>query len=39
MEPVFLINNNKASYDSVINDGDAVETIFPKNYWRIQKIF
>lgn len=39
MEPVFLINNNKASYDSVINDGDAVETIFPKTIGEYRKYF
>lgn len=39
MEPVFLINGNRAAYDSLINEEDKVETIFPKTIGDYRKYF
>lgn len=39
MEPVFLINGNKAEYDSLIAEGDRVETVFPKTIGDYRKYF
>lgn len=39
MEPVFLINGNIAEYDSLINEGDRVETVFPKTIGDYRKYF